>query len=328
MESFPEPGDPPIPPLYRAVDYWTFAVSSLLIFIGCLLTLSPDVTLADSGELAAAARWAAVPNPPGHPVWTVLTWLFIKLVPVSTIAGRAALASALEAALACGLVAMMVSRASNLIIGGVASLKNIEPRQQEAIGGVAGFVAGISLGFNGVVWSQAVIVQTCALSMLLLVLTLAFILRWVYAANQRRCIYWAAYLFGLSVTGHQLLIVAAMGFEIAAAICMLSPATEALWMTRKRKRHFQKRAVRLALASISGGHARPIPAIRSNGRALTRRPNLLSNKPLPSVRTVPRRSSILWIFCLTKIRGGSMTPFCSWKPATNSTPATTSSPIG
>ena len=90
----------PLPPFYRSSDWWTFAMASLLVFIGYLLTLSPDVTLEDSGELATASMWAAVPNPPGHPFWTVLTWLFTKLVPISTIAYRVALASAVASALA------------------------------------------------------------------------------------------------------------------------------------------------------------------------------------------------------------------------------------
>jgi hypothetical protein len=196
------------------MDRWLFAGVSLLMFAVYLLTLAPDVTLDESGQLATASMWAAVPNPPGHPFWTVLTWLFVKLVPVSTIAYRVALASAVASALACGLVAMMVSRGSSLVIEGIADLKNIEHREQNAICGVAGFAAGGLLGFSGVVWSQAVIVQTYALSMLLLVVTLSLLLRWIYAPQQRRYVYWMAYLFGLCITSHQLMVVA-MGLEIA-----------------------------------------------------------------------------------------------------------------
>jgi hypothetical protein len=212
----PEPEDSHAPPpFYRTSDWWTFAVTSLLIFIGYLLTLSPDVTLDDSGELATASMWAAVPNPPGHPFWTVLTWLFTKLVPVSTVAYQVALASAVAAALACGLVALMVSRGSRMMIEGIASLKDIDRQRQDAVCAVAGFVGATLLGFTGVVWSQAVIVQTYALSLFFLVVTLAILLRWVYAPNQRRYIYWVACLFGICITSHQLLIVAAMGLEIA-----------------------------------------------------------------------------------------------------------------
>src|SRR5580698_9179062 len=110
---------------YRSVDWWLFTATSLLIFVVYLFSLAPDVTLDQSGQYATASMWAAVPNPPGHPFWTVLTWLFVKLVPVSNTAYRVALSSAVASALACGLVAMMVSRGSSLIIEGITELKNI-----------------------------------------------------------------------------------------------------------------------------------------------------------------------------------------------------------
>jgi Protein of unknown function (DUF2723) len=205
---------PPLAPFYRPLDWRLFAATSLLIFVVYLLTLAPEVTLDQSGQYATASMWAAVPNPPGHPFWTVLTWLFVKLVPISNIAYRAALASAVASALACGLVGMMVTRGSSLMIEGIASLNNIEQRDKNAVCAVAGFAAGGLLGFGVVVWGQAVIVQTYALSTLLLVATLWLMLRWIYAPHQRRYIYWMAYLFGLCVTSHQLMV-AAMGLEIA-----------------------------------------------------------------------------------------------------------------
>src|SRR5580658_3352374 len=79
---------PPLAPFYRPLDWRLFAATSLLIFVVYLLTLAPEVTLDQSGQYATASMWAAVPNPPGHPFWTVLTWLFVKLVPVSNIAYR------------------------------------------------------------------------------------------------------------------------------------------------------------------------------------------------------------------------------------------------
>ena len=211
----PEPAKSPgHVPFYRPIDWWLFTATSLLIFVVYLFTLAPEVTLDQSGQYATASMWAAVPNPPGHPFWTVLTWLFVKLVPVSNTAYRVALSSAVASALACGLVAMMVSRGSSLVIEGITELKNIAQGSLKAICGVAGFAAGGLLAFSGVVWSQAVIVQTYALSMLLLVVTLWLMLRWIYAPHQRRYVYWMAYVFGLCVTSHPLALVS-IGLEVA-----------------------------------------------------------------------------------------------------------------
>jgi hypothetical protein len=54
--------------MFRNIDWWTFAVTALLVFIGYYLTLAPDLTLEDSGELAVGSFYAGVPHPPGYPV--------------------------------------------------------------------------------------------------------------------------------------------------------------------------------------------------------------------------------------------------------------------
>src|SRR5262245_31048916 len=91
-----------IPPLFRRIDWLTFLVTTVLVMIGYALTVAPDLTLEDSGELAVGSYYAGIPHPPGYPVWTVYTWLFTVLFPVSNIAFRVAVASAFAGALACG----------------------------------------------------------------------------------------------------------------------------------------------------------------------------------------------------------------------------------
>src|SRR5262245_49853124 len=62
--SAPAPAPTPVPPLFRRVDWFTFTISSIVIFIGYWLTLSPNLTLEDSGELATGSFYAGVPHPP------------------------------------------------------------------------------------------------------------------------------------------------------------------------------------------------------------------------------------------------------------------------
>jgi hypothetical protein len=48
----------------------------LLITLGVyILTLSPSVTLEDSGELITGAADFGVPHPPGYPLWTMSGFL-------------------------------------------------------------------------------------------------------------------------------------------------------------------------------------------------------------------------------------------------------------
>ena len=202
------------PPLFRPTDWLAFFATTLLVFAGYYLTLAPDLTLEDSGELAVGSFYAGIPHPPGYPVWAIYTWLFSHLVPISNIAYRVALASALAGAVSCGMLAMMVSRGSSMMMEGIAELKAIERRWENAICLVSGFVSGMLIGFNGFMWSQSVIVEVYSFSMVSMVGMLLCFLRWVYAPDQRRYLYMALFLFGICVTNHQTLLLAAIGLEV------------------------------------------------------------------------------------------------------------------
>src|SRR5881296_3489487 len=217
-QTVPAPSVKPVtPPLFRKIDWLTFGVTTVLVFIGYYLTLAPDLTLEDSGELATGSFYAGVPHPPGYPVWTMFTWLFTVLIPVSNIAWRVAIASAVSGALACGLIALIASRGSSMILEGIEEFKNIDRRWENALCVLAGYVAGMLIGFNGFMWSQAVIVEVYPFSLLSFVGVLCCLLRWIYAPHQERYLYWALFLFGVCFTNHQTLIVAAMGIEVAIA---------------------------------------------------------------------------------------------------------------
>ena len=209
------PGTTKLPPLFRNIDWITFGITTLLTFIGYWLTLAPQVTLEDSGELAVASMYAGVPHPPGYPVWTIYTWLFTVLFPVSNIAYRVGMSSAVAGALGCGIVGMLVSRGSSMIIEGIAELKTIQRSLENVLCIVAGFVAGMLLGFNGFMWSQAVIVEVYTLSVLSLAGVLVCLLRWIYAPHQRHYLYLAFFWFGICFNNHQSLLVVALGLEVA-----------------------------------------------------------------------------------------------------------------
>ena len=205
---------PPPPPLFRKIDWISFGLTTLIVMLGYFWTLAPDVTLEDSGELAVGSFYAGVPHPPGYPVWTLYTWLFTVLVPISNIAWRVALSSAVASAISCGLIALLVSRGSSMMIEGIASLKTLEKKWENALCIVAGFVSGMLMGFNGFMWSQSVIVEVYTLSVLSLMGVLCCLLRWIYAPHQRKYLYWTMFLFGICFTNHQTLLVAAMGIQV------------------------------------------------------------------------------------------------------------------
>jgi tetratricopeptide (TPR) repeat protein len=206
-----------VAPLFRRIDWVTFALTTLLILTGYLLTISPQVTLEDSGELAVASQYAGVPHPPGYPVWTIYTWLFTKIIPFSNMAFRVAVSSAVAGAFACGLIGLLVSRGSSMMLESIDALKDIEKRSEGMICMVCGFVAAMLMGFNGYMWSQAIIVEVYTLSVLSLMLTLCFLLRWMYAPEQHKYLYGAMFFFGICLTNHMSLLVAAVGILVLIA---------------------------------------------------------------------------------------------------------------
>ncbi len=206
------------PPMFRAADWLCFGLTSLVMFLSYMYTLAPDLTLQDSGELAVASWYAGVPHPPGYPVWTIYTWLFAVLLPISNIAYRVAISSAVAGALTCGLVALMVSRGSSMIMEGVSEFKDIARRWENEICVITGFVAGALIGFDGFMWSQAVIVEVYTLTALSLVGVLVLLMRWVYAPHQHRYLYLAWFVFGIAFNNHQSVLVCALAMEVMIVV--------------------------------------------------------------------------------------------------------------
>src|SRR5690242_11797268 len=114
--------------IFQSVDWCAFCVTVPVTFAGYYVTLAPQVTLGFGGIFSTGAMYAGVPHPPGYPVWTVYAWLF-TLLPVSNIAWRVALSSAVAASLACGLIALMVSRGSVEICDAMPSFQSLTDRQ-------------------------------------------------------------------------------------------------------------------------------------------------------------------------------------------------------
>jgi hypothetical protein len=209
----------PVGPFFGRMDWLAALLAFAVIWTVYLLTLSPEVTLEDSGELVTGAYYAGIPHPPGYPVWTIYSWLWTVLVPAGNIAWRVALAEATAGALSCGLIALMVSRGSALLVESMPELSTLPPRWANPIRVVAGVVAGLLMGLDGFMWRESVAVNRIAVSSVpWFMLVLVCLLRWLYAPQQYRFLYWALFLFGICFTTHQSLIVAAMGIEVLIAV--------------------------------------------------------------------------------------------------------------
>ena len=121
--------------------------------------------------------------------------------------------------MACGLLALMVSRGSSMFMEGIEELQGHDRQMgKRHLPGFAACVAGLLLGLDGFMWSESVVINRISLfGVPWLMMVLVCLMRWIYAPHQRRYLYWRCSVFGICATIHQTLLVAAMGIEVAIA---------------------------------------------------------------------------------------------------------------
>jgi tetratricopeptide (TPR) repeat protein len=208
-----------VAPMFRRTDWLTMAVTFGVIWIVYLFTLAPEQTLEDSGELCTGAFYAGIPHPPGYPFWSVYSWFWTAILPWGNVAWRVEVGESFAAAMGCGLVALMVSRGSSMLIEGIEVVKDVPRQWENAICSMSGFVAGTLLGLDIFMWSEAVVINRISLfGVPWLIAVIACLMRWMYAPQQRRYLYLAMFLYGLCATIHQTLLLSAMGIEVAIAL--------------------------------------------------------------------------------------------------------------
>src|SRR6476469_812634 len=190
-------------------------------------TLAPTVTLTDSGELIVAAYGLGVAHPPGFPLWVMLAHL-ASLVPVGSVAVRINFSSAVFAALACGMLTLVVtellvtasyfaaSRRKNKSARHGSNIKSPSVNRLLMFAPAVG--AGLLMAFSRTLWAYATITEVYALNALLILLVFFLVVRWrrgiieiraassAASATHDRWIYVAAFLFGLAMGVHHVTV--------------------------------------------------------------------------------------------------------------------------
>jgi tetratricopeptide (TPR) repeat protein len=212
---------PPVPvaPLFRGIDWIVMGIVFAVMWIIYLLTLAPELTLEDSGELCTGSFYAGIPHPPGYPFWSIYSWFWTAILPIGNVTWRVEVGESFAMAMGCGMLALMVSRGSSMLIEGIEELRSITSKWEGAICMVSGFVAGMMVGLDGFVWSESVAINRISLfAVPWLILVLLMLMRWMYAPHQKRYLYLAFLFYGICATIHQTLLLSAMGIEVAIAL--------------------------------------------------------------------------------------------------------------
>ncbi|MGO9246649.1 MAG: protein O-mannosyl-transferase family [Verrucomicrobiia bacterium] len=198
---------------FSARDSIAFLLASVVSFAVYLCTLAPGVTLENAGELLTASHSLGVPNPPGYAAWTLLAAIWQRIVPLHNIAWRVNLMCALLGALAVGLLALLISKSGRVMASRCGFLQGRETGAGlDWIILASSVSAAWMLAFSPAMWSQSVITEAWTLNVFLLVAILVLLYRW--SLEPERCwqLYLAGFLWGVSLTNHQTLVLLAVAF--------------------------------------------------------------------------------------------------------------------
>lgn len=243
-------------------------------------TLAPTVTLVDSGELIVVAHFLGVAHPPGFPLWTMLAHV-ASIMPWGNVAARVNFASALFAALASGMLTLVV--AELMIVASYAALRlrvtKKSPRQNRKtrpdtlsgdseagseIGHLIVFApavgAGLLLAFSRTLWSYATIAEVYSCNTLLILLVFFLMLRWRRRiVETRRRSGAGANAVVPAVTAHDALLYAgALVFGLAlgvhhVTVGLMLPALGVIVYRTEGLRFFaSRRLLYAALVSLAG----------------------------------------------------------------------------
>jgi tetratricopeptide (TPR) repeat protein len=172
-----------------AIGLGTFAVY--------LLGACRTIYVGDSGELVAAAATLGIPHPSGYPLYVLLGFAWIKLLPIGSVALRMSLLSAVCASLSCAGVYLLSWRCS--------------------LGPLAACFASLLLAFSPSFWSQANVQRVYTLNALFVVVVVGLMLEW-QRSRRTGWLIAAAFAAGLGATNHTVMLVVGLVAGIYALV--------------------------------------------------------------------------------------------------------------
>ncbi|MCP4568103.1 MAG: DUF2723 domain-containing protein [FCB group bacterium] len=173
---------------------WIVLLGTLIVYI---LTCCRTIYVGDSGELTLALSTGGIAHPPGYPLYTILGYVWLKLFSFL----RPALGANLFSAAAASVASVLLFKLLEKIGRG-----NIPSNINAALAFV--------FAFSFTIWSAATAAEVYALSALLYIAALYFIVDY-FRTGERRPFFAAAFFCGLIMTHHFSAIVVAISLPAA-----------------------------------------------------------------------------------------------------------------
>jgi tetratricopeptide (TPR) repeat protein len=173
--------------------------------------MAPEVTLQDSGELVTGAFTFGVPHPPGYPLWAFLGYIWSHfIVPFGNPAWRIGLMSVFTGGLTVGIMTIMMTRSTRVLLHTMPWTKQIEERFLHWIALSVGVSSSLLFGFNRGVWLWASVSEMRVLNAFSFILIACFFFAWMVQPQRKGFLYASLLTYGLSMTNHQTVAVMAL----------------------------------------------------------------------------------------------------------------------
>jgi len=189
---------------FKPEDWWTAAATFALSTVVFFHHMAPEVTLQDSGELVTGAFTFGVPHPPGYPLWALLSFIWSHaIVPFGNPAWRIGLMSVFTGGLVVGVMTLMMTRSTRVLLHALPWAKSIEERLLHWIALAVGASSALLFGFNRGVWLWASVSEMRVLNVFSFVLIGCTFFAWLIQPKRKGFLYATLLIFGLSMTNHQ-----------------------------------------------------------------------------------------------------------------------------
>jgi len=176
---------PTIKTNHAALDFFLAFFPSYLVY---LLTVYPTVGTEDSGELITSAATLDIAHPSGYPLHTLLGHLFTWLIPFGNIGWRVNIMSAFFGALTVSLLYLILKKL----------VKN----------DLVALAISLFFAFSDIFWSQSIRAEVYTLNAAILAAIAYLLLLWDTTKNNKY-LYLTALAFGLGVSDHHSILLAA-----------------------------------------------------------------------------------------------------------------------
>jgi len=201
--------------MFRSTDIFIYKVAAAASFLLpatiAVLFASPTVYWLDSPEFTAAVQTLGIPHPPGHPLYIMLVKPF-TLLPIGSIAFRVSVASALFGAIASYLLFKLT----------FAIISKATPSATGGINAILSFVVAILTATSPGWLFQCVRAEVYSLQIMLVIGAIYPLTLFSLRGEDRddRLLYLSAFIFGLGLTNHHFIMLAALPASIPALVML------------------------------------------------------------------------------------------------------------